>query len=377
MDGTLLGFAAAALALFLGGFVLLVGDRSASNRALGILLLVEAVFQAAFTLSDVVDGETQPGTAANALGSELVLVGFMATLGLCLTYPWLLRTLDTPYTRWLRRRSLLVAMTVFWSLLGVPLAVALALMLAGVPVGEDSPLLYPVGLVFLGVVVLSVVALLASVHAFRHSPPGPARERARAFMLAFGARDALFVAGIVLNFTSDLFPEAQQPLVIGLGGALNSLGTLVYVPLLAYGILTTQLFDIDLKVKLGIKRSTVVTIALVVILGTAKTAEFYLNKTYGLLAGGIAAGAMLVLTPRLNKIGDKVANTAMPQVQPTNAYVAFKKLEVYRAAVESANEVGMDDKQRAVLERLRGKLGLSPADTDAVEAELRSQPVVA
>lgn len=328
---------------------------------------MEAVLQGGFALSDAVG-------ANEAAANNLVVLAFVAGLVFCAAYPWLLRVLDTPYTRWCRKPRVLGVWTTLWLLDALVLAVGFyGASLLGQPPAEDSPLVFLAFPAFPGVLILSALALLASIHAFRVTPAGPARERARAFMYAFGARDLLFLLGIVLNYSSGAFGSAEEG-VLSLSAVLNALGTLVYVPLLAYGILKTQLFDLDLKLKVGISRGTVVTFALIVVLGAAKVAEFYLSRTFGFIAGGVAAGTMLVVTPRLNKIGDKVANAALPQVQPTPAYLQFKKLEVYRAAVEATQETGgIDERERATLERLRTKLGLSPDDAAALEAEVASQ----
>src|SRR5207245_833672 len=147
--------------------------------------------------------------------------------------------------------------------------------------------------------------------------------------------------------------------------------TILYVPLLAYGILQTHLFDIDMKIKLGISRGTVATLGIIGVIVAAKIAELYLSRTLGYIAGGVVAGTMVVYALRLLKVGDRVANAAMPKVQPTSEYLAFKKLEVYRAAVESALETGgITTKERASLDRLCGKLNLASPDAAAVEAEL-------
>lgn len=358
-----LGFAAASLAFVFAGVVLAVG-RSRVNRVLAALLLVESAFQAGFAFSGIDRGD--------AWQSGWVAFSFAAVSLLCAIYPWLLRELDTPITRPLRRRRVLVPLTTSFVVLAVVLAsLTLPRTLRGEALSENDPSLLLAFVGFLGVLVLSAFAFVAAVWAYRLAPPAVARDRARSFVLAFGARDSLFLVGIALNFVSDAFGEPARSRMQLASYFISIMGTLLYVPLLAYGILRTQLFDLDLRVKVGIRRSTVVTVMLVVVLAAAKIAEAYLNRTFGFVAGGVAAGAMLVLAPRLNKVGEKVANAAMPQVQPTPAYVTFKKLEVYRAAVESAQETGgIDERQRATLDKLRSKLGLAPDDARAVEAEV-------
>jgi hypothetical protein len=277
-----------------------------------------------------------------------------------------LATLDTPIGRALRSRSgqagvalLSAAIVAFVTLRHLGLTPALP----GFP-NTDAP-----AWLFLGLA--SLFAVVASLDAWRRTARGtPAHRRVTWFAIAFGARGALFGVGILAWGATDALGLLQARAV---AEATAAFAPAVMVTLLAYGILSTQLFDIDLRIKAGISRSTVATLCLVAILAAAKVAEFYLNKTYGFVAGGVAAGAMLVLVPRLNKLGDKVANAAMPSVQPTSDYVAFKKLEVYRAAVEAAHETGgLGEKDRAALDRLGDKLGLKEADARAVERDVLS-----
>ncbi|MHB1260385.1 MAG: hypothetical protein ACYC2H_01580 [Thermoplasmatota archaeon] len=338
------------------------------NWLLVAILAIEGTLQLIVGAGEFLGSDDERGVA-------LFMPAMLGLAALAWTYLLFVARLDTPIVRFARNRPVQVIAGV--ALLAAAAAVnfaGFASVLQGRTLdgteGDAAYLVVAVLFIFAATVLVSLLALVASLHAWLRAEKGtPARARAGAFALAFGMRDVLLAGGVAASEVAQAAGPLEGPLD-AFGDAGLPLATIAFVPLLTYGILRTQLFDIDLKVKLGIKRSTAVTIALVVVLGAAKTAEFYLNKTYGLLAGGVAAGAMLVLTPRLNKMGDKVANAALPQVQPTNAYLSFKKLEVYRAAVESANEVGLDEKQRAVLERLRAKLGLAPGDAAAIEAEL-------
>ena len=331
----------------------------------------------------ILEAFVQLVVAASTAYPDLIIVFIPAVAGLAmlaLTYLVLVSRLDSPVVRF--ARSPLVR-RVFAAVLGLALVsifgTALATALQGKDISSESddwPTLTVSFLtVFLSVLLVSLVALVGSLHAWRRAPRGSAaRHKAAAFALAFGTRDVLVVGSMLLSEASVSLPRGAFASALDqLGDLMWPLSTIVFVPLLTYGILRSQLFDLDLKVKVGISRGTVVTVGLIVVLAAAKVAEFYLSRTYGFVAAGIAAGTMLVVTPRLNKMGDKVANAAMPSVQPTPAYVQFKKLEVYRAAVEAAHETGgIDDRQRATLDRLRQKLGLAVADTQAMEAEVGS-----
>src|SRR5439155_1051331 len=115
---------------------------------------------------------------------------------------------------------------------------------------------------------------------------------------------------------------------------LGGVSIIAFVLLLTYGILKTQLYDIDLKVRWGIQKGTIVGIIVAVSFVGEKLAESFLSKQFGWVIGSILAGLLVFAAPRLNKLGDKVATTALPKVEPTPTYVHFKKLEVYKAAVE-------------------------------------------
>lgn len=354
---------AAGLALTLA--VLL--QRQRSDPLLVSILILEAFVQLVVAVSTAYP--------------DLIIVFIPAVAGLAVlafTYLVLVSRLDSPVVRFARSPRFRVA---FGAVLGLAIVsifgTALVTALQGKDISSESddwPSLTVAFLtVFLSVILVSVVALVGSLHAWRRAPRGSAaRHKAASFALAFGTRDALVIASMLLSEASATRQDGALAATFDqLGDLMWPLSTVVFVPLLTYGILKAQLFDIDLKIKMGISRGTVVTVGLIVVLGAAKVAEFYLSRTYGFVAAGIAAGAMLVVTPRLNKMGDKVANAAMPQVQPTPAYVQFKKLEVYRAAVEAAQETGgIDARQRVTLDRLREKLQIDVADTRAIEGEI-------
>jgi hypothetical protein len=106
-----------------------------------------------------------------------------------------------------------------------------------------------------------------------------------------------------------------------------------------------------------------------------KIVDRYAQAQWGWLAGIIVAIGMLFFTRGLSKVGDKVASTAMPKVENTSKYVEFRKMEVYKAALESALEEGdITEKERRTLERLRAKLGIDADDARAIEADLRPAP---
>ena len=61
----------------------------------------------------------------------------------------------------------------------------------------------------------------------------------------------------------------------------------------------------------------------------------------------------------------------MPKTERTPEYEAFRKMQVYEAAVaEALEEDGISKKERSLLERLRDSLDISQASAQAIENEL-------
>ena len=356
----------AAVCSLLGGLVALVfaaiiwraNPHGRRNRHLALLMVAEALFQGTVILS-----------FWGSNGYVEFIAQWVAITILSAAFLLFCTTLEGPFARALSRRAVRVAIVAVCAVvLADSLIFAAGVIRRGEPAStlEDS-----FGWPWPLFAVASLVSLVVSLNAYASTPAASAlRRKARAYALAFGLRDVLYAA--VIAWWAFAEYQLRSPAAAEVSSVVSGLTTILFVAFLTYGILSTQLFDVDLKIKVGISRSTVVTFGIVAVLGALKTVEYSFNRTFGAIAAGLVAGIVLVLAPRLNRLGDKVANAAMPAVQPTSEYVAYKKLEVYRAAIESAIEGDgkIDRAERAMLDRLRAKLGLSEADAAALEAEL-------
>lgn len=351
----------------LAAFVAATARTRRQNKLLALLFALEGAAQMVWGVHDFLDGE-------GPIAQRAIQAGVLCVVVSAFLYLAIVRRLATPLAEPLRSRRSLVAVGLV--VVGPGAAAVLYMTLhpgsIHIPSATISPGLRPYLATFgITLICTYLYALAVAIAAWRRAPAGTAtRKRAGAFALAFGARDVLFIAAILLNILGSFLLWSQGANLLSY--ALWPLSTIVYATLLSYGLLRLQLFDLDLKIKWGISRGTVVGIILVTVFVLAKLVENYLNRTAGFVAGSIVAGSLLFLVPKLNKVGEKVANTALPQVQPTSEYVAFKKLEVYRAAVESALETGneIDPNERRMLDRLRAKLALAETDAQAIEAEL-------
>jgi hypothetical protein len=213
-------------------------------------------------------------------------------------------------------------------------------------------------------------ALVASIHAWHVAAPGIARTRAGIFALAFGLRDVCW--GIV-------YADGIRRIVMGLMDAPESdwfyvvyaAGTFFAVPLIAYGILRTQLFDIDLRIRWTIKQSTLATVVVTLIFLLSEGADRFLSDELGNFAGLLAAAVVVFFLAPLQRFAERVASVAMPNTENTPEYAAHRKMQVYEAAVAEAVPDGkISERERALLNSLRGTLGISEADAAAIERDL-------
>ena len=178
--------------------------------------------------------------------------------------------------------------------------------------------------------------------------------------------------GMILSLTVDQDGEFS----VGIQNSVSiiyALGTLLAVPLIAYGILRTQLFDIDLKIRWTIKQSTVAGIFIAVMFVISEGASQFLSDELGKVTGLLAAGVLMFFLAPLQQFAERVATKAMPNTNNTPEYASFRKMQVYEAAfTEAQMEGGISQKERALLAHLRDSLGISQADAEAIEGNLQA-----
>ena len=364
----LLGLAATAMCWSLAAVLYRVRTPSPASRMVFILLLFEGLAVVATGYVDMFFTEalkSRPGYSTWVAAEELI-----HTLGDCamlaLYPPFLALALKTPLTRPFAKRPV-------WFGLGLG-AIALFFAVFFTPLVVGATLLY---------ILLSLLfgfALVASFHAWRKSEPGAVRDRARSFAIAFGFRDicwGIVYAGSIWLIFSQRYSIAEitpdDPLYVSLA-VLYAIGTLLYVPLIAYGILRAHLFDIDLRIQWTIKQSTIASIFVAIFYLVSEGADRFLSSELGNIAGLVAAAILMFFLAPLQRFADRIASAAMPNTENTPEYAAFRKMQVYEQAfVEAHSEGGVSAKERMLLDRLRESLGITEGDANAIERELAVQ----
>lgn len=226
-------------------------------------------------------------------------------------------------------------------------------------------------ILYVSLVFLFVFALVASIDAWR-TAEGITKSRAGTFAIAFGVRDVCWSiaygwATLVLWQGTYAIVDANATTTPYL---VYALGTLLAVPLIAYGILKTQLFDIDLKIQWTIRQSTVAAAFVAVFYVVTEGADRLFESEFGTWLGLVASALLIFVISPLQRMADRVSRAVMPNTTDTPEYAVYKKLQVYEAALADALPGGISGKERALLNHLRDSLGIAPADADALERDL-------
>lgn len=338
------------------------GSSGSMARQLSMLLVVEGITLISTGYIDLFLSEELRAHRFYPVYGQVA--GIVHTLGDCAMlalYPaFLAAALKTKLTRPFAETRLRIALAVAAS------ALFFATML--------TPLQFGATILYLSLSGLFLFALVASVHAWRTASNRTARVRAGIYTLAFGFRDICWSS--VYGFAIWMIYIGEYQIVDSAASStiyvVYALGTLIAVPLIAYGILRTQLFDIDLRIRWTIKQSTVAGIFVAVFYLVSEGADRLLSSEFGNVLGLLASALVVFFLVPLQRFAESVASAAMPHTQDTPEYVAYRKLQVYEAALIEALEFGggISEKERALLNRLRDSLGVSEAVADEMERDI-------
>lgn len=359
----ILGLVAIAACWALAVVLYRVSTTGTTARRLAVLLVIEGFVLATAGFPefafDVPDNFWESRPVLYFFGGVIHHLGDAALIALY--PPFLALALNTRLTRPFANLRICIALVVG--------AASLALAVVFLPSPTTSTLLYAT------VTLLFIYALVASVHAWLTASSGIARERAGIFALAFGLRDLGWSMsyGIFawLMWTQPDVSYFPMPEIVWLAKCVYALGTLLAVPLVAYGILRSHLFDIDLRIRWTIKQSTVAGVIIAVVFAVSEGASTFLSAELGNVAGLLAAAVVMFFLAPIQRFAENVANSAMPNTRNTPEYAAYRKMQVYESAMSEALVAGgISDKERMLLNHLRDSLGISQADAELLERDL-------
>lgn len=217
--------------------------------------------------------------------------------------------------------------------------------------------------------VVFTYGLIAAIDAWLRSGSPTARSRAGTYLLAFGARDAGWM--VVFAILTYWGLGGVLPLRVAVALPQVYAGVLlVYVALLAYGILRHQVLDIDLKLKWTLERGTVAA-ALTAAFFVVKEGVEFLLPLEGLVPSLAGAALVAALAYPAWRGAARLTERIMPGIEDTPQYRKVRGREIYRAALEELAVGGLSAKEHRALEALRTRLGIPTEDAEATEQEVR------
>lgn len=303
------------------------------------------------------------GVIAAALGAVILLIlgilGFTVSIILVIAnLLGLAATLDTRLVRPFKRFR--------WRLLA-NLANAAAFVAALFLIPLDG------GLTALIVVMaIPVYSLLAATSSLRRPRTGIEESvRARAFAIAFSVlAGALIILSLAIAIAATT--DAADVALAGIALVYWPVSAVIVSLVAGYGQLRPQKFDLDLKVKIGIKRSTVYGMFIAASFAAFELVQQTLGELMGVAGAIVAAAALFPFRARLERWAERLSNKALPNVHDTPEYRAMKKMSVYRSAVATALRNGITDDEQSLLGMLRTQLDLADDIAGLIESEARS-----
>ncbi len=194
-----------------------------------------------------------------------------------------------------------------------------------------------------------------------------ARRRAIMFAVAFGIRDLSW--GFVYG-TGALGLLRDDPASAMMISQLYVGSTLIYIPIVAYGILSVRLLNIQFQVRRSVQKGTLAAIFVALFFLISEGSASFLSEQFGSVAGLLGATLIVFLMSPLHRMSEWFSSQVV-QVDEGQEYKAYRKLQMYAAAVEDSlahGEIG--PAQRSLLDRLCESLDVSSADARRIESDL-------
>ncbi len=194
---------------------------------------------------------------------------------------------------------------------------------------------------------------------------------------AVGARHARNVALTGLGWmtiVAILLTLLPAPIEVLQDLGMLGLGRILAVSVFAYAVFHHHLFNIDVKVKFGIRQSTVAAIFVATFFVVSELVASVLSARMGAALGILTTGALVFAIAPLQRFGERVANHAFPGVKPISERDHGERLAMYTDLVEAAWSDGhLTPSEARVLETARSQLGIAAEDVLRIERGVHAQ----
>lgn len=219
-----------------------------------------------------------------------------------------------------------------------------------------------------GLAVLFLTGFVLALAARAEATEPKARRDASLLALAFGWHDIMFTLYIVARETGVVTQPALKSFIVGVVFLGHTL-------LLSYAILRRQLFDIDIRLRRGIRRSTVAAVLIGAFLVASEAVEALLPVDG--FAFGVGAAILVAFAHQpIQRLADRTAARLFPGADDRPAALDARRIEVYRTALSEAAAVdgALTPEDARRLAQLRRGLRLTMGDHDILLRELLENP---
>jgi len=220
-------------------------------------------------------------------------------------------------------------------------------------------------LLYLVMCIMFVLIFIVSLFGLNAANTKLAREKALAFVLAFGIRDLAWAS---------VYLAAATGWVVGREMFINQLyagSTLLYIPIVAYGILKVQLLDIEVRLQSTVRNSVLAGGFVAVYYLISEGVNNLISNQLGEIIGFLVCAVLAIFLAPLNRWAGRFAEKLVSADTDSPDYAANRRLQIYSAAVEEALSYGdINAGQLALLDRLRQSLKVSDDDARRVEVDL-------
>jgi hypothetical protein len=214
-------------------------------------------------------------------------------------------------------------------------------------------------------VILFVVVFFISLVGVKAAQTKLAREKAWAFVFAFGFRDLAW-ATLYLSVITGWIEKA--PLLLG---QLYVGPTLIYIPIMVYGILKLQMLDIEIRLKSTLKNSFLAGTFVAMYYLVSESVDTLLTDQLSGIIGIVVSGLLTLFLTPLHRWADGFASKLVGKDIDSPDYSASRSEQMYSAAVDETLSFGEVTRSHiALLDRLKESLQIAEQDAERIELEL-------
>ena len=224
----------------------------------------------------------------------------------------------------------------------------------------------PHTLLYLVMCIMFVLIFIVSLFGLKTASTRLAREKMRAFVLAFGIRDIAWASVYLADATGWINSAGRDAVV----SQVYAGSTLLYIPIVAYGILKVQLLDIEIRLQSTVRNTVLASAFIAVFYLISESANNFISNQLGDILGFVVCAVLAVFLAPLHRWADRFAEKLVSADTRSPDYESNRGLQIYTAAVEEAMAYGEINRgQLALLDRLKESLNISANDARKLELD--------